>query len=216
VAILSLQLGSLAACGPTQGSILYFLGFGRGQKVEAQFRLTKQPVLILVDDTAGAVDWPAAKNYVFDELAQELLRNKAAAKLVPRESVERLRQSMPDFDSRGAREIGESVKAEQVLWVEIGDYLGDPQISEAVVAAYFNVSVKVLNVLEKERRSRVRLWPTSPRGHLVSVTMTASEVSIAQTKDGIARALAQRLAAAIARLFYDHRLGELERAPETR
>ena len=124
-----------------------------------------------------------------------------------------MRQSLPDFDSRGAREIGETAHAEQVVWIQVDDFLAEPQIQEAVVAAYFNVTVKVLNALEKERRARVRLWPTNPRGELVSVTLTGSEVAIAKTKDGIAKKLAEKLAVAAAKLFYDHRLGDFERPP---
>ena len=192
---------------------MYFLGIGQGAKVEAKFRLTHKPILLLIDDTGQHVDWPAATNYLFDDLAQELLGNKAAGKIVPRETLERLRQSLPDFDSRGAREIGELARAEQVVWIQVQDFLADPQIQDAVVACYFNATVKVLNVIEKERPSRVRLWPTSPQGQLVSVTLTGSEAATGRHKDGISRKLAEKLAEAIAKLFYDHRLGDFERQP---
>jgi hypothetical protein len=201
----------LGACTYSGGELLYVLGFGRGQKVEAQFRLTKEPVLILIDDAAMRIDWPSARIYLFDALAEELLDHKAAARIVPRQTVDGLRQSVDNFEKRGCREIGEMAGARQVLWVEVQDFLAEEEVTEADVAAYFSVSVKVINVLEKERRTRVRLWPPSPQGELVSVSMTGSEVSIAKTKDAISRDLAGRLAVEIAKFFYDHRLGDFER-----
>jgi len=202
---------SLAGCTYSGGELLYVLGFGRGQKVEAQFRLTKEPILILVDDADIRVDWPLTQTYLFDALAQELRDRKAADKIIPRGTLDGLRQSVEDFEKRGCREIGELAGARQVLWIEVQDFLAEEEVTEADVAAYFSVTVKVVNVLEKERRTRVRLWPPSPQGEVVSVSMTGSEVSIAKTKDAIAKDLAGRLAVAIAKLFYDHRLGDFER-----
>ncbi len=201
----------LGGCTYSGGELLYVLGFGRGQKVEAQFRLAKESILILVDDAAMRVDWPLTRTYLFDALAQELLDNKAAAKIIPRQTLDGLRQSVDDFEKRGCREIGEMAGARQVLWIEVQDFLAEEEVTEADVAAYFSVSVKVINVLEKERRTRVRLWPPSPQGELVSASMTGSEVSIAKTKDAIAKDLAERLAIKIAKFFYDHRLGDFER-----
>jgi hypothetical protein len=179
--------------------------------VAAEFRLTDGPVMILIDDTGERVDWPMATRYLFDELSQELLRNKAAQKIIPPQTVDHLRQSVPDFDKRGCREIGELGGAEQVLWIRVQDFLAEEQIQDAATAAYFSANVKVINVREKESRSRVRLWPVSPQGHPIIVTMRGSEAGMAKTKDAISKELAKRLSVKIAKLFYDHRLGEFER-----
>ena len=201
----------LPGCCYSQGEMLYFLGVGRGQKVEAKFRLADGPLMILVDDPSERVDWPAAKQYLFDDLAQELLKNKAAKKIIPRQTVEHLRQSIPDFEKRGCREMGERAGADQVLWIQVQDFLADQNIQDPSVAAYFGVTVKVINAAESKSRSRVRLWPASPRGHFVTVSMGGSEVAIAKTKDGISKELVARLAVDIAELFYGHRLGDFER-----
>ena len=177
----------------------------------AKFRLTDGPVMVLIDDTGQRADWPMATRYLFDEFSQELLRNKAAQRIIPPQTVDHLRQSVPDFDKRGCREIGELGNAEQVLWIQVQDFLAEEQIQDATTAAYFSVTVKVINVLEKESRSRVRLWPVSPQGHPITVTMTGSEASLAKTKDAISKELAKRLSVRVAKLFYDHRLGDFER-----
>jgi hypothetical protein len=200
-------------CFYSGGELLFLFGVGRGRLVKAEFRLTEGPLLVLIDDASQLVDTPTATRELFDELAQELLRHKATKKIIPRQTVEQLRQSMPDFEGRGCREVGLQAKAKQVLWIEVRDFLAEEQIQEVITAARFHVTVKVINVPEEGERARVRLWPTSPNGKVVTAGMAGSEVTIAKTKNAIAKELARRLAVKTAKLFYDHRLGEFEREP---
>ena len=53
------------------------------------------------------------------------LVNEAAKRIVPLATIEHLRQSETDFAKLSAREIGDRGGAEQVLWIEVRDYLGD-------------------------------------------------------------------------------------------
>lgn len=202
----------LTSCGMSQGALLYTLGVGRGKKVPARFHLTEGPLLILIDDALQRIDWPAAKRFLFDDLAQELLRNKAASKIIPSETVARLRQTSPNFDARGCREVGKMAGADQVLWIEVQEFRAEEQIEDALVAAYFNVTLKVIDVHAKDRSS-VRAWPTAPQGRMVTITLTGSEVSIAGKKNEIAKTLAAKLAMQTAKFFYDFRLGDFEREP---
>lgn len=203
--------GLLTGCSYSGGELLFALGMAKGPLVEAEFQLTDGPVLILIDDPAQRMDWPAASGYVFDSLSQELLRHRAARKIVPPETLHQLRQSLPDFASRGCREIGELAGAEQVIWIEIEDFLAEEQVADVGDAAYLAVTAKVINVKEKQSRSRVRVWPQSPRGKQVTVSMVGSEVALAKTKDAISKELAGRIALKLARFFYDHRLEDFER-----
>jgi hypothetical protein len=202
---------ALMGCTYSGGELLYLLGAGRHELVEAKFILTDGPVLILIDDPSQRIDWPPVPRYLFDELAQQLLINQAAIKLVPHQTLDRLRQSDADFSKHGCREIGELAGAEQVLWVEVQDFLAEEEVTETNTAAFLTAAVKVINVLETKSASRVRLWPQNPRGQVVSVSMTGSEVLIAKTKDEISKELAFRAAEAVAKFFYDHRLGDFER-----
>lgn len=203
---------ALTSCGMSQGALLYTLGVGQAKKIKARFQLTQGPLLILIDDSSHRIDWPEAKRYLFDELAQELLRNKAAAKIVPRETIARLRQSTPNFDARGCREVGEMAGADQVLWIEVQDFHANEQIEDALVAAYFNVTMKVIDV-HPRGSARVRLWPTSPRGQMVNITLSGSAVLMAGKRNSITKKLAEKLAMQIAKFFYDFRLGDFEREP---
>ena len=205
------SLLAVTGCGYSQGELLYMLGFGRGRMVKAQFRLSDNPVLILIDDQSERVNWPAAKRYLTDELAQELIRNKAAKKIIPPQTPDRLRQTLPEFDRVGCRELGKLAGAEQVLWIQIQEFFADEEFVDAIEAAHFMVTIKVINVLEEQSRSRVRLWPASSAGAFVTAVMSGSDVARLKTKDAVSKELAARLADRIAKLFYDHRLGDFER-----
>jgi len=200
----------LPACTYSGGEWLFMLGFG-SQRAKAKFHLTDGPVMILVDDPGQRVDWPPALTHLFDELSQQLLRNKAAKRIVPRETVERLRQSITNFEKRGCREIGEMAAAEQVLWLEVREFLATEDFADASAAAYLSVAVRVIHAAEKKERTRVRLYPESPSGQILTVTLDGATVSMAKTKDGIARKLGELLADKTAKLFYDHKLGDFER-----
>ena len=183
------------------------------EKVDAKFRLTAGPVMVFVDDVHERVDWPPARRYLWEDVSQELLRTKSATKVVPIETEESLRQTLPDFVKRSCREIGELAGAKQVVWIEVQDFLAEEDITDATNAAYFAVTVKVLNPTEKTDRHRVRVWPDSPEGHYVSANMTGAGVVGAKTKDGISKFLTAKLAVSIARLFHDHQLEGFEHAP---
>lgn len=202
---------ALPSCTYSGGELLYMLGVGRGAKVEAKFRLADGPIMIFVDDVNERVDWPRARAYLCDDLSQELLRQKAAKKIIPRITIDSLRHSLPDFDKRGARELGEMVKAHQVLWIEVHDFLAEERIVDANDAAYWMVTIKVLDARETESRARVRLWPQSPEGYVVSATLSGADVDRLKTKDAVSKELSDKLVVKIAKLFYDHRLGDFEK-----
>lgn len=197
-------------CGYNGGQLLYGLGFGRMKKVEAQFTLTPNPVMILVDDDGGQVKYPLAKRYIAEAVAQELLRNKAAQRIIPPETVDALRQVHPNFDKRGCREVGEMAGAEQVLWLQVQEMLVDENIGGATDAAYVSVTAKVINVLEKEDRSRVRLWPESAGGAPASASISGAKAVELKTTDAMAQYLAGELATKVAKFFYAYRPGDFE------
>ena len=202
----------LAALLLTAGGckFLYVSGAFRGKKVEAQFRLTEGPVLILVDDPSERVTWPPALRLLQDDLAQELLHTESAKKIIPVQTIHSLRQTVQDFDKRGMREIGRLAKADQVLWIGVDDFFLTEQAHAVHDPAYCIVSVKVIDTGAKNRAD-VRLWPASPAGHPVMVQASASEVAKAKTKDGISKILTDRLSEKIAKLFHEYRLGDFER-----
>ncbi|MGB0714916.1 MAG: hypothetical protein ACPGXK_03505 [Phycisphaerae bacterium] len=199
-----------SGCGMSQGALLYMMGFGSRETVEAQFNLTKEPVLILVDDFGESVDWPPAPNYLVDELGKRLIEQKGANRIVPNKTLQNLRRSRGDFSELPAQKIGRLCGADQVIWLEVDSYFGSEEFYEPTHAAWFAVTVKVLDVQEQEDKTRVRLWPNGPNGHYVSVSLDGSKVSELKTRDKIAKELSTQLATSITKLFTDYVPGDFE------
>lgn len=205
------SLMPIIGCGFSGGQALFMMGFGRGKMVEAKFRFTEQPVLIFVDDYMERITWPAAKFDLTDQLAQELLRKEGAKKIIPFETIQRLQQSNPDFERKSVRQIGEIAGAEQVLWLEIQQFFVSEEIFESSEAAFITATVKVIDVLEKKSRSKVRLWPKGMEGYPVRASLPSSDVQRLKTRDAISKELTLEFSEKIAKLFYDHRLGDFEK-----
>lgn len=199
-------------CGPEAGAALYYTGLFQRKKIPAEFTLSPGPILILIDDPQGVVDWPVFIRLLNDDLAQELLRHKATQKIIPVQTLQSIQQTESDFAKRGAREVGELAGAEQVLWVEVRDFLAPESAEELSEAAYVVASVKVIDV-RAANRSAARLWPANPQGKVVSVNRSGSEVMRARTRDGVAKDLSAALSAKIARHFYAYRPTDTEAEP---
>lgn len=210
-AILTAMLCAFSGCTYTGGKLLYMLGLGEARTVPAEFTLTKEPVLIFVDDFRERLTYPLAARDLFGELSQELLRQKAATKLIPLSTVDGLRQSHPEFSELSAREIGELVGADQVLWIEIQDFLASDEVTNVDDAGYIHVTLKVLDPHETKRRSRIRLWPISPTGHPVSVGISGARVSELGSAARVSKELTTMAAVEIAKRFYDCQLGDFEK-----
>ena len=103
--LLSVALAS--GCGISQGAALYMMGFGQRAIVKAKFQLSDGPILVLVEDPAGQIDWPPALQHLTHELGQELIKNAATRKVIPNETLNHLRQNRPQFERLSCREIGE-------------------------------------------------------------------------------------------------------------
>ncbi len=197
---------AFASAAPFLSGCMVAAFLGSGEKVKAQFKLSEGPILVFIDDRSERIDWPAARRFLWDDLSQELIRTKSTMRVIPIETEDAIRQTSNDFGKLSCREIGELTGADEVLWIEVQDFLVPDQITEATNAAYFNVSVKVINPLEKESRSKVRLWPTAPEGQVVTASMTGGAVLREKTKDDKVKVLTAKLAVDIARLFHDHKL----------
>ncbi|MFQ5462717.1 MAG: hypothetical protein ACE5E5_08835 [Phycisphaerae bacterium] len=197
-----------SGCGMSQGRLLYFMGFGKRETVKAQYRLTQEPILILVDDLGGQVDWPPTIGYLREQLGRELIAAGGANRIVPPKTLDAIRSERVDYDQLSARRIGELCGARQVLWVEIDQYFADPEFFEPTDGAWLTATIKVIDVVPEG--SRARVWPMTPRGHHVSVMMDGSAVARAKTKDAIAKRLTEELTTEVVRLFTDYVPGDFE------
>ena len=166
-------IAAICACAPCLGcrsfaAILAHLGSGRGAKVQAQFRLGDGPLLVFIDDVHDRADWPEARAFLFDELSQELLRHEAAKRLF-RGSRSTPSAKPTPTSTRRAAGCSANKSAPNRCCGSKCDFLAEEQITGIDPAAYFTVTVKVLNAMEKESRNRVRVWPVHPEGQTVTI-----------------------------------------------
>ncbi|MBN1512052.1 MAG: hypothetical protein JXB13_08555 [Phycisphaerae bacterium] len=196
------------ACGPEGGALLYWMGAGQKEKVGAEFTLGPGPILVLVDDPEERLSWAEARDLLADETANALLANKATEKVVSNQAVQRLRRSRSDFEDRGCREIGEMLKAERVLWLQVADFFASEETQDLTAAARFAVSVRVINA-KAQTREEVRLWPEEMEGRPVKAELSANEMSRLKGRREITQALTAKLGNEVARLFHEHALDDL-------
>jgi hypothetical protein len=204
------SLCPLVGCGITGGQALFMFGLYNRPSIDADFKLTKGPVAVLVDDFEELCFWPEARTMLAEALIEEFRDKKAATQLIAAAKVNRLRQVKSDFDERGCREIGRMLKADQVVWLEVTSFFASIDATEANRAARMGVTVKVINALEEEDRSKVRLWPDSPSGESFEIELGAGMVTRAKSRKAIIKLMCEEMAKEIALRFYDHKVGDFE------
>jgi hypothetical protein len=205
-----LTLLPIAGCGRQAGGLLYFLGYGRGQKIPAQFELPEGKILILVDDTEALAELPQTRELLVQYVGEELLAHKAADQVISPRAVNRLRQSDPEFERRSAHQIGRKVEADTIVWLQVRDFFAPVEVEDTSAAARMSVSVIVLDATEAADATKVRLWPPGREGHLESLELTSNQVNALKGNDAVAKKLAEKLSRQVARLFYKHTVGEVE------
>jgi hypothetical protein len=200
----------LPGCGPESGAIWYWMGAGRGAKIEPKFTFPDGKVLVLVDDPHECVSHTQADDRLAQHLGEELLRHEAVTTIIDPDSLRFLRRTDPEFERRTAEYIGRKAEADVVLWAQVREYFAPQEVQDTSAAAKFSVSLKILNTRQDRGGRPLRLWPSDAAGHVESVELSANDISKLQSKLEVSEALAKKLAPQIARLFYEHTAGELE------
>lgn len=180
-------------------------------KVKAEFKLTDGPVAVLTDDFQELCYWPGATTMLAERVIEKLRSHNAAKVLIPISRIRQARQLDPKFDERSCAEIGRILKVEQVLLLQVRSFYATENPVEASAAARMSVAAKVINVLEKNDATKVRLWPRSREGRVIGAELSAGDVTRARTRDGILRTLTEALAEKIARKFYDRPMDDFEK-----
>ncbi len=209
VALAGLLLLPTAGCA-RWGALAYALGGGRGQKLPAEYELPPGKLLILVDDPKEKVTWPRARTLLAKYVGEELLAREAISTVISPRSLAKFRQSDTKFENYAADEIGRKLGAKTVLWIEVRDFEAPEEIEEVSTAAKLTLGIKVLTTEEEVNPHRVRLWPTVGSGHLVESSLNAIAVNKTKGENAVAKELARRSSILVARLFYEHTLGDIE------
>jgi hypothetical protein len=187
------------------GAWLYTLGMVPKQKSNAEFKLPEGPVLILVDDEQDLIDPPVAREALVTSLAQQLKEHKIADHITTNEELAHLRKSEPNFERRGAREVGRLAGAHTVLWLSIRRFTVEKDLELAVSPAQFSATLKVVNA-QAEKREEVRLWPQDREGKLIDVSVAAQDLHTCKSKAEVHEKIAEAMADKVAKLFYDYQI----------
>jgi hypothetical protein len=207
--LLMLSGAVLPGCG-RYGGLAYYMGMGRGTKIEPQFELPKATTVVLVDDPAERVVWPRTRDLLERYLGEELLAHDAVPAVVHPDAVTRFRQADSRFERYSATAIGRKLGADTVIWIEVRDFFAPTEIEDTSTAALISVAIKVLNAAEEERSDRVRLWPVDESGYIHSTELNAVQVAKFKGDNAVAKELARRAAIQIGRYFYRHTVGEVD------
>jgi hypothetical protein len=192
-------------CGPQAGAWLYNLGLAPKQTSTAEYEIPPGPVLILVDDDQDLIQPPIARQALIDALAKELKVHNKVEQVTTNEELARVQQIEPNFNDRGAREVGRLVGARTVLWISVQQFVVERDLELAVSPAQFAARIKLINA-EAETRDQVRLWPPDREGYFLSVTVPPQEVRTCRSLKEVHEKVAEKAADQIAKLFRDYEI----------
>jgi hypothetical protein len=192
-------------CGPQLGAIIYYLNLTPKDTISAEFKLPPGPILILVDDDQELVKPPLACEALVDALATQLKEHKAAERVTTNEEIGLIRKSVADFDKLSVREVGRRADADTVIWMNVEDFFIEKDLEMLVTPARFSVVLKVFNARE-ENKAKIRLWPSTPAGRSVSITLSPHEARQCKSHAEVHQLLAAQLAGEVAKLFYEYKV----------
>lgn len=196
-------LSCVIGCGQTFGGLLHAFNLVPRPRQAARYKLTKGRLLILVDDTDELLTWMPARDLLATEVAKNLREARANTRAVADHEIDVMRRSDTKFEQRSISELGEKFGAEQVLWLQVKEFLASTQVESVSRAARFAVRVKVFDPRAKSK-SEMRVWPSGRAGEYISVDKSAADVQEQQTNEDVARMLVTDLGRTVAELFYNH------------
>ena len=180
------------------------------KKVPARFELPEDSrVLVLVEDYEHQGSYEDVSRELSNQLSRELRHRGLARETIPHERLMALRFEAPRYHALKIPEIGHELNADLVLYVQIEDFQLKDNIDDTMWHGVFETSVRVVDVSAPDNP---RLWPRDrPGGYPVGpVDRPPALESSPMYAERLTRALAAEMADRIAKLFYAHRLSEME------
>jgi hypothetical protein len=190
----------LSACNYVAGAA-YIIG-GQDEK-PAEFELADRPTLVFVDDRVPVIKRKALQAAIGEKVSTDLMTEKKLSRTIsPADAIALARQRDKHGNLMTIETVGESVGAEQVIYVQILAFnLSPDNITPKPMAA---AAVRVIDVVSKQR-----LFPGVESNQPDRVVQVSSDASTSQYGSEADRrkledALAQKLGWEIGRLFYEH------------
>ena len=192
-----------AGCGQQFGTLLYFMGAGRGEKVQPQIELTKDRLAVFVDDPDELISTPEAIGELINEIGKIFRANDVNQKVVAADEVIRHVYSRPEHARWSIRQVGEKLGAVQVLYIKVRRFALHDRPGDPLYRGQWEVAVKLVST---ERQADVRLWPPGLQGMMVKVDTPISQAEDTAHAVNLAKGMARELAQRIAFFFYEHTL----------
>jgi hypothetical protein len=198
-------IGVLAACATGMhgcnvlGPIAYLVH--GPPKVDAVYKLDPdRATVIFVDDVSSRLPSRSVRGEIANSAQKYLLREDCLKDLIDYRPALLAASSDRSGTALSIIEIGESVKADVIIYVMIEDFGISPDGQSYSPFAY--AKVKVMDV-----KSQKRIWPADERGHPVQMRPNPQTTTAPTTVGGrleSSRLLAAELGHAVAQLFYTH------------
>jgi len=196
---------ALAPCASCLNMAEAWTNITGGEFIEAEYKLTKEPLLVLIDDRYGFVTEPRAIMETYKTIAAIFLDKRVNDRLIPFEEWRRLQQTDRGYHKLSIRQIGEKLGASEVLYLRVEKFTLFSEPGAAIFKGEFTVRIKVVST---DRKKESRLWPDSESGRRVSVSTDPTPADGDKSATDVATELAIKLGKEIGLLFYGHR--ELE------
>jgi hypothetical protein len=209
VGLAAAALVSAPGCNVTAPAA--YMLFGPGSN-PAEHTLAPVRTVVFVDDRSNVLPRTVLRVQIGDRIAQDLLSRKLVPSVVaPRDAIALTRQREDSARPLSIAAIGRELEAQQVVYVQVTSFTlaGDGAFSNPGVGTGVGVtptakaSVKVIDIAAGER-----VYPLAETGGR-DVVATTREIdpgnlrTVAQRR-AAEEALAEKLGATIARLFYEH------------
>lgn len=172
-----------------------------GDWIEAEYKLKKTPLLILIDDRGSLITEPRTTRELYQTLSVNFLEFDVNKNVIPFQEVQRL-QANEKYDRMSIRQIGEELGADQVLYIQVERYTLQGEGGAPIYKGIFATRVKVLST---ERKKDIRLWPEGESGRRVEVTTNPQPMDSDTTAAKVATELGIKMGQEIAMFFYGRR-----------
>lgn len=173
-----------------------------GDVIKPEFKLTKGPLLILVDDPRSLVVQPSAVRALHQGLSRRFLEYHVNHRVIPMSEGRRLQQTDRRYDKLSIREVGEKLGADQVLYLRVEGFTLHGEKGAPLFKGEFTVRVKVLSTKPVHDN---RLWPRERAGRHIAVSTPSTSMEGERGPSDVAEELGTKLARQVAELFYEHR-----------
>ncbi len=197
-----LAILNASGCTLSSSQIEYKTAFGKSKTFKVLYKLSDEPILVLVDDSYLSPNWPTAWKDLTEDLNSELIKHGAAKQVIPLAAIENLRRTHPDLTKPDWRGIGQLAGASQVIWVELKELQLSEKIHDADNNPSLSVTFSVMDV-NYQKLSQAQLWPVNSGGLSLVTLLSTDYAAQLKTNEAIYIQLLSPVANVVSKYFYD-------------